>query len=138
MKKLLAILSITAFMIACNDSGSKTETTTTDSTKMMKDTSAMAPSAMDTSSNTKEGIMTMKDGKMMEMKDGKWVAMDKTMMCTDGCKVMTNGEVMMADGKKMMMTEGMTVNKDGHMMDKDGKMMDMKMDMNMDKKMDKK
>lgn len=134
MKKLFAALTMAAFMIACNDSASKTETTATDSTKMMKDTSAMtAPSTME-SSNMKEGMMTMKDGKMMEMKDGKWVAMDKIMTCTDGCHVMPNGKVVMGAGHNMMMTEGMTIDKDGHMMDKDGKMIDMKMDMKMDKK----
>ena len=68
--------------------------------------------------------MTMKDGKMMVMKDGKWVSMDQQMTCTDGCKVKPNGEVVMKDGKKMMMTEGMTIDKDGHMMDDKGKMME--------------
>ena len=127
MKKLFAILTIAGFMVACNDSGSKTETTAKDSTGMMKDTSmTTTPSTME-SSNMKEGMMTMKDGKMMVMKDGNWMAMDKTMTCTDGCKVMPNGEMIMADGKKMMMTEGMMCDKDGHMMDKDGKMMDNKM-----------
>lgn len=129
MKKLFAAFTIASFMIACNDSDSKKETTSTDSTTMMKDPSTMG---------SKEGMMTMKDGKMMEMNDGKWVAMDKIVSCSDGCKVMPNGEVVMGPGHNMMLTEGMTIDKDGHMMDKDGKMMDMKMDMKMDKKMDKK
>ncbi|HEV8080376.1 MAG TPA: DUF6799 domain-containing protein [Chitinophagaceae bacterium] len=129
MKKLFAILSITVLLAACSDSATKTDTTATDSTGMMKDTSTMitTPPPMETMNMKEEGLMTMKDGKMMMMKDGNWVAMDKTITCTDGCKVMTDGHVMMKDGKKMMMTEGMMINKDGKMMDKDGKMMDMKM-----------
>ncbi len=132
MKKLFAILTITAFMIACNDSDSKKETTTTDSTKMMKDTSAMTVPSTTPGAKMEEGTMTMKDGKMMVMKDGKWVKMDKTITCTDSCKVKPNGQVVMKDGMKMMMTEGEMIDKDGHMMDKNGKMMDMMM---MDHKM---
>jgi len=41
----------------------------------------------------KDGAMMMKDGKMVIMEGSKWVPMTKTMTCTDGCKVMTNGEV---------------------------------------------
>ena len=57
MKKLLSIVAIASFMTACNDSSTKVDTTSTDSTKMSndamtKDTSTMAtpPATMDTSS----------------------------------------------------------------------------------------
>ena len=126
MKKLLSIVAIASFMTACNDSSTKVDTTSTDSTKMsndamMNDTSstmAMAPAA-----TMKDDLMTMKDGKMMVMKNGTWEEMKETMTCTNGCKVKPNGEVTKGDKKKMM-TEGMMIDKDGQMMDKDGKMMD--------------
>ena len=144
MKKVIAILSAVTLMTACGEN--KTETTTGDSSAMStpmdtskkmseapKDTMGMTKDTMAMKTDmAKDGMMTMKDGKMMMMKDGKWMAMTETMTCTDGCKVMANGDVMMKDGKKMKMTEGEMIDKDGHMMDKDGKMMDNKM---MDKKM---
>jgi len=141
MKKLLSMVAIAAFMTACSDSSTKVDTTSTDSTKMSADTST-APK-MDTSSSTmatppattdtsktmstsemmKDDLMTMKDGKMMVMKNGKWEKMEKEMTCTNGCKVKPNGEVTKGNKKKML-TEGMMIDKDGQIMDKDGKMMD--------------
>ena len=136
MKKLLSIVAIAAFMTACNDSSSKVDSTGTDSTKMSTDstkpdTSATTttPAATDTSKTMnssammKDGMMTMKDGKMMVMKNGAWGKMEKAMTCTNGCKVMPNGEVTKG-GKKKMMTEGMMIDKDGQMMDANGKMVD--------------
>ena len=66
----------------------------------------------------------MKDGKMMVMKNGKTMPMEKDMVMKNGTKCMTNGECMMKDGKKMMM-------KDGDCMEMSGKMCTDKM-----KKMD--
>ena len=65
MKKLIAIVAIAAFMSACNDSASKTETTT-DSTKMMSDTSAAAK--MDTTKKMMNDAKNMVDtaNKMMD------------------------------------------------------------------------
>ncbi len=57
----------------------------------------------------------MKDGRMMMMKDGKEMAMEKEMTMKDGTKVMTDGTVMKKDGEKMTM-------KDGDMMMMNGKM----------------
>lgn len=130
MKKLFAILALATSMTACNNSDSKTDTTTnTDSVKMNNDAAKMdtsANSTMTTGTNMQEGTMTMKGGKMMVMTNGAWAAMDKTMTCTNGCKVMTDGHMVMKDGKKMTMTEGMTCDKDGNCMDMHGKMVDMK------------
>ena len=66
----------------------------------------------------------MKDGKMMVMKDGKTMPMEKDMVMKNGTTCMTNGECIMKDGKKMMM-------KDGDCMEMSGKMCTDKM-----KKMD--
>jgi hypothetical protein len=119
MKKLLLIAAIAGFTCACND-GSKSSTTSTD-------TATVAPAAAETSSATKpalkDGLMTMKDGKMMIVKDGAWVAMDAAVTCSNGRKVDVNGEVSKGD-KKRKLEEGMMIDKDGQIMDKDGKLMD--------------
>ena len=144
MKKLLSMAVLAAFMIACNDSSTKVETAGIDSTTMsgdamVADSSGSMASTMDTSAKSnamapQEGTMTMKEGKMMVMKDGGWVKMEKTITCTDGCKVMPSGQVVMNDGMKMAMTEGEMIDKDGHITDKNGKMMDMMMDHKMNEK----
>jgi hypothetical protein len=71
----------------------------------------------------KDGTMMMKDGKMIVMKNGSWEEMKETMTRTDGCKVITNGDVKMKDHTTKL-KEGEMIDKDGNMMDKDGKMMD--------------
>ena len=62
----------------------------------------------------------MKDGKMMVMKEGKTMPMDKMMTMENGTTCMTNGECTMKDGSKMMM-------KNGDRMDMKGKMHSKKM-----------
>jgi hypothetical protein len=119
MKKLLLIAAIAGFTFACNND-TKSSTTSTD-------TAAAAPAAVDTSaaakSALKDGLMTMKDGKMMIVKAGAWAPMDSTITCTNGRKVGVNGEVSKGD-KKRKLEEGMMIDKDGQIMDKDGKLMD--------------
>ena len=119
MKKLLLIAAIAIFTFACND-GSKSSSTT--------DTAAVAPAtpAADSSASTmalKDGLMTMKDGKMMIVKGGTWVAMDAPVTCTNGRKVDVNGEVSKGD-KKRKLEEGMMIDNDGQIKDKDGKLVD--------------
>ena len=57
----------------------------------------------------------MKNGKMMVMKDGKSMPMNKDMKMKNGTTCMVNGECVMKDGTKMTM-------KDGDCMDMNGKM----------------
>jgi hypothetical protein len=123
MKKLLLIAAIAGFTCACND-GSKSSTST--------DTAAVAPAttapATDTSSAAttaalKDGLMTMKDGKMMVVKNGAWAPMDAPVTCSNGRKVSVDGEVSKGD-KKRKLEEGMMIDKDGQIMDKNGKLMD--------------
>ena len=123
MKKLLLIAAIAGFTCACNG-GSKSPATTTD-------TAAVAPAATpaadsSTASTTqalKDGLMTMKDGKMMIVKGGSWVAMDAPVTCTNGRKVSVTGEVSKGD-KKRKLEEGMMIDNDGQIKDKDGKLVD--------------
>ncbi|MCW3124879.1 MAG: hypothetical protein JWO03_537 [Bacteroidetes bacterium] len=71
----------------------------------------------------KDGSVMMKNGKMMEMKDGNWVGLisDKTM--TNGTKVMTDGTVVMKDGTKKTLANGDCVKPDGMMHKKSEKKM---------------
>jgi len=123
MKKLLLIAAIAGFTCACNG-GSKSPATTTD-------TAAVAPAATpaadsstaSTTQSLKDGLMTMKDGKMMIVKGGSWVAMDAPVTCTNGRKVSVTGEVSKGD-KKRKLEEGMMIDNDGQIKDKDGKLVD--------------
>lgn len=99
-------------------SADTTATMNTDTSSMpAMDTSAMNSATM------KDGVMTMKDGKMMVMKNGSWEAMTEDVTCTNGVKVKTNGEVSKGKRKKTL-TEGMMIDKDGQMTDANGKLVD--------------
>jgi len=118
MKKILLIAAIASFTFACNNDSSKSSTTTdTATTTSAADTTAAAKHAL------KEGLMQLKDGKMVIVKGGTWVAMDAPVTCTNGRKVAVDGEVSKGD-KKRKLEEGMMIDQDGQMMDKDGKLMD--------------
>jgi hypothetical protein len=124
MKKLLFLVAIAGFTFACNDSA-KPSTSSTDTAAT---TPAATPAATDTSSAAtqpalKEGLMTLKDGKMMIVKSGAWTALDAAVTCTNGRKVAVDGTVSKGD-KKRKLEEGMMIDKDGQMMDKNGKLMD--------------
>jgi hypothetical protein len=126
MKKLLALLTITGALIACNNS-SKQSDTSKDSTATTDTSATMAPT-QDTSKATamapvKDSVMQFKDGKVMIMVGGSWSALSAPVTTTNGRKVSPNGEVS-KNGKKRKMDEGMMIDKDGQLMDKDGKPMD--------------
>jgi hypothetical protein len=76
---------------------------------------------MDHKMGMKKDCVMMEEGKMMIMKGGNSMAMDKDMKMSNGTMVMTNGTVKMKNGKTMMM-------KDGDCMYMNGKMSKMKMD----------
>jgi hypothetical protein len=121
MKKLLFIAAIAGLTYACN---SDAKPSTTDSTTAPAATTpATDSSASATQAALKDGLMTMKDGKMMIVKAGAWAPMDSTVTCTNGRKVAADGTVSKGD-KKRKMEEGMMIDKDGQLMDKNGKPMD--------------
>ena len=65
--------------------------------------------------------VTMQNGKMMMMKDGKAMGpMQSEMTMSDGTKMMTDGTMMMKYGTKMNMKEGQMMMMDGKLME--GKM----------------
>lgn len=75
---------------------------------------------MSKSSMKMKDCVMMKDGKMMVMKGGQTMTMDKDMKMRNGTMVMTDGSVKMKHGKMMKM-------KDGDMMMMNGKMKTMPM-----------
>jgi hypothetical protein len=124
MKKLLFTVAIAAFTFACNDGSKSSTTSTTDSAAATSATPAGADSsAAATQSGLKDSLMTMKDGKMMIVKNGAWAAMDASVTCTNGRMVSVDGVVSKKD-KKRKLEEGMMIDKDGQIMDKNGKLMD--------------
>jgi hypothetical protein len=102
-KKMITRTFASLLMLAfCFTTGNSFAQTKTDSTKM-KDCCMM------------KDCCIMKDGKMMMMKNGKMMPMDKEMTMKNGTKCMTNGECVMKDGKKMMMKEGDCMDMSGKM-----------------------
>jgi hypothetical protein len=68
----------------------------------------------------KDHIM-MKDGKVMMIKAGKSMPLDKELTLTNGSKVTVDGTVTMKDGTKMMMKDGDMMTMDGEMVKHDSK-----------------
>ena len=122
MKKLLALLTITGFMTACNNSTEKDSSATGDTTtKMTPATDTAAATA--TQPAVKDSLMQFKDGKVMIMAGGSWSPLSAAVTTSNGRKVTPDGEVSKG-GKTRKMEEGMMIDKDGQLMDKDGKPMD--------------
>ena len=122
MKKLLLVAAIAGFTCACND-GSKSSTTTTDTAAAAP---AVTPAADTTAAATqglKDGLMEFKDGKVLVLKAGSWVALDSAVTTTNGRKVSPNGEISKGD-KKRKLEEGWKIDPDGQITDKDGKLVD--------------
>jgi len=55
----------------------------------------------------------MHDGKMMVIKDGKTMPMEKNMTMENGTTCMTNGQCTLKDGTKMQMKEGQCMDMNG-------------------------
>jgi hypothetical protein len=68
----------------------------------------------------KDHIM-MKDGKVMMIKEGKSMPLDKELTLGNGAKVTADGAVTMKDGTKTMMKEGDMLSMDGEMVKHDAK-----------------
>ena len=56
--------------------------------------------------------VTMKDGKMMVVRNGEFMPMEREVTLADGTRVMPNGQVLMANGTARMMREGETMTMD--------------------------
>lgn len=126
MKKIIVMVAIGTMMAACNSNSTNTPSVVDSSMNM---NSAGMDSMSTSMSPMNDGTVGMRMGRMMIAHGGKWEVMSEPSTCSDGCQVMTNGQVIMKNGDKMMLKDGETVDKDGHIMDASGKMM-------MDEKMD--
>ena len=115
MKKVLVLL--TALMVG-------TISFAQDSA-MMKHQTTMAHHKM--MNHSMKNCVVMEDGKMMVMKNGKSMAMDKDMTMSNGTMVMTDGNVKMKNGKTKMMKDGECIYMNGTM-GKMSKKMDEKME----------
>jgi RNase P/RNase MRP subunit p29 len=65
-----------------------------------------------TDHKTNDYVM-MKDNKMVVVKDGKSMAMEKEMTLADGTRVMVDGKVMMADGSTKILKDGESISLSG-------------------------
>lgn len=59
----------------------------------------------------------MKDGKMMQLKDGKLTPIKKPVVLADGTKIKRSGKVIKADGTKIRMKEGNCMDNSGKLDD---------------------
>jgi hypothetical protein len=121
MKKLLFLTAIAGFTFACN---SDSKSATADSTAAATAPAPAADSSATASQPLKDGLMTLKGGKMMVVKSGAWAPMDSAMTCTNGRKVALDGTITKGNSKGRKLEEGMMIDKDGQIMDKNGKAMD--------------
>ena len=80
---------------------------------------ALTTSYANAQTKTKKAMMKdccmMKDGKMMVMKNGKTMPMEKDMIMKNGTTCMVSGECVMKDGSKMMMKDGDCIDMNGKM-----------------------
>ena len=106
MKKIIVVLAGVFFAFAVNAQDTKMET--------KPQTETGAASEVKPQPKTHDYV-TMKDGKMMVMKEGTMTPMEKDMEMTNGTKVMTDGSVMKKDGNRIMMKEGDKVYMNGAM-----------------------
>jgi len=125
MKKLLALLTITGSVIACNNSAQQSDTSKDTAATTDTSSATMAPAKDSTAmaAPVKDSVMQFKDGKVMIMSGGSWSALSAPVTTTNGRKVSPNGEVS-KNKKTRKLEEGMMIDKDGQLMDKDGKPLD--------------
>ena len=100
MKKLVMLATATAFSFGVMAQDNKMKDSKMQESKMEKD------------------HVGMHDGKMMVMKGGKKMPMDKDMTMSNGTTVSTTGMVKMKDGKTMQMKNGDRIDMEGNMMEK--------------------
>ena len=110
MKKLVVVTAVVAFSL-----GSAAQDNKMQNNKMQDN--KMQDSKMDNAKMDKDHV-GMHDGKMMVMKDGKKMPMDKDMTMGNGTMVTTTGMVKMKDGKTMQMKDGDRMDMNGMMMEK--------------------
>ena len=123
MKKTLFFAAIAVALASCGNQESQTDTETT--------VNAETPVATDGTDNTtpvsatktytaEDGDVMIKDGKLLEYKNGNWVVAEKDITLADGTVVSLKGDVKNKDGKMISIKDGETVKKTGEFFDKAG------------------
>ena len=131
MQKLFITAAIVCFMLSCSNNDSvKTDTAKIDSTKTMADSIKTSPKMADTSALSaamEDGIVIIKDGKVMVTYNGQLSEMSYKEMMMREIETNDKGEIVIVEGKKRIpFKEGMIIDKDDNiLMMKDGKMMKM-------------
>ena len=69
--------------------------------------------------NLHEGMVMMKAGRMVVVRDGELVTMDEEVTMNDGTRVLTDGAVIRTDGTTRTMMEGESMGMDGEMTDRE-------------------
>lgn len=123
MKKLLALLAISGSIIACNNSGSSTDSSATSDTASKTVTPSTDSIGTTSTAPVKDSLMQFKEGKVLVMLSGAWSPLSGPITTSNGRKVSPDGEVS-KNGKTRKLEEGMMIDKDGQLMDKDGKLLD--------------
>jgi hypothetical protein len=122
MKKIFGLAIISMAVFACNDNQS---TSIKDDTR---DTSAAVvetptPPAETTVYAPADGDVTVKDHKVMVMKNGEWVEAKEDIKLDNGV-VVHRDRTVKKDGKKVQIEDGVVVNKEGNFFDKTGHAID--------------
>jgi len=69
--------------------------------------------------NLHEGMVMMKAGRMVVVRDGELVMMDEEVVMNDGTRVLPNGTVIKTDGTTRVMMEGESMGMEGEMTDRE-------------------
>ena len=62
-------------------------------------------------------FVTMKDGRVMTVRDGSLTPLKEATTLPDGTRIMVDGTVVLTDGSRRMMMEGETLYMDSRIMD---------------------
>ncbi|HUQ67429.1 MAG TPA: DUF6799 domain-containing protein [Flavitalea sp.] len=122
MKKVLGLAIISIAVFACNDNQStsiKEDTRDTSSSVVQTppppaETNVYAPA---------DGDVTVRDHKVMVMKNGEWVVTKEDIKLNNGVVVQRDRTVK-KEGKVVEIQEGVVVNKEGNFFDKTGHAID--------------
>jgi hypothetical protein len=117
MKKILGLAIVSMAIFACNDTQSPSINEDTRDTSTVIETPP--PATTETVYVPAEGDYTYREKKVMVMKNGEWVEVDKEVRLDNGTVIEKNGTVK-RDGKEVKLEEGTVVNKEGNFFDKTG------------------
>lgn len=116
MKKLIFPVAVALVFVACSgrndtDAGERTTTTTT-STTTTDERSVYTPT---------EGDVTVREGKVMVMRNGNWIEADQDVRLENDVIVVTRERKVRRDNVEVDLNEGEVVNRSGNFFDRSGR-----------------